>query len=62
MSENLLLKECLDTFFRNLAEDTSFPKDLLATLKALRASSKLTKGDNLKDVLTAYKPANGTKP
>ena len=60
MSENVLLKECLDAFFKTLEEDPTFPRGLLATLKDLRASNKLTKGEHLKDALFAYKPDGGT--
>jgi hypothetical protein len=61
MSENILLKECLDAFFKNLEDDASFPKDALESLKALRASNKLTKGEHLRDLLLRYNPNSETK-
>ena len=48
MSENLLLKECLDTFLKNLKEDAAYPKELTDALKELRTTGKLTKGEHLK--------------
>ena len=56
MSENLLLKDCLDAFLKNLEDDESFPKDLTAQLKDLRKNGKLTKGDHMKLAIANYVP------
>jgi hypothetical protein len=56
VSENLLLKECLDAFLKNLEADTTFPQDLTDKLKELRQHNKLTKGDHLKSAVAAYIP------
>ena len=54
MSENLLLKECLDAFLKNLEEDTTYPKELADALGELRTNGKLTKGEHLKLVIATY--------
>ncbi len=56
MSENLLLKECLDAFLKNLEDDATYPKDLTGVLKELRSNGKLTKGEHLKFAIATYVP------
>jgi hypothetical protein len=56
VSENLLLKDCLDAFLKNLEEDATYPKELTDALKELRATGKLTKGEHLKFAIANFVP------
>lgn len=51
MSENVLTKQILNTFFDAVDADLEIPDDLKKGLIELRESNKLLKGDNLKNLL-----------
>ena len=51
--ENIVVKNILNLFFEEITHDELIPDDLVKDIEELRKYKKLSKGNNLKSLLTS---------